>query len=502
MRTMSSDSRYTLDPADWSEFRAIAHTMVDDMVDYLSSVRERPAWQSPSPAARDFLSAPAPRAGRELADVYADFKQHILPYPTGNIHPRFWGWVIGTGTPVGMLAELLGGAMNSPVSGYDQAASLVEHQVLRWLAELLDFPPESTGLLTSGGTVANLIALLVARNLATGQQIRKTGVDIATGRMKVYASAAVHSWADRACDWVGLGSDSLRKVPVDARHRIKVDELAEMIRDDRARSMRPLCIIGTAGTVSCGATDDLHALADLAAAEKLWYHIDGAFGALAKLSPKYRHICDGLERADSIAFDLHKWTCMQYEQGVVLVRDPKAHLDSFAYTSSYLDTFRAGLAVNPIEFSSRGIQLSRGFRALKVWMQLSAYGADRIGAVIEQNIDDVQYLRSCIEREPRLELLGPADMNVCCFRYVPAQSGSSAAAGEPALSEAQLDALNTELLVRLHESGIAVPSNARIDGRFALRIANVNHRSRQEDFDTFINAVLKLGETLASAQNP
>lgn len=495
---MSDTSRHTLDPADWSEFRALAHSMIDDMVDYLSATRERPTWQSPSPATRDFLSAPAPRAGRDLAEVYADFKQHILPYPTGNIHPRFWGWVVGTGTPVGMLAELLGGAMNSPVSGYNQAASLVEHQVLRWLGELLDYPTDATGLLTSGGTVANLIALLVARNTATGQTVRTDGVNPAAaeqGRMTVYASAAVHSWADRACDWIGLGSSSLRKVPVDARHRIKVDELAKLIRNDRARGLNPICIIGTAGTVSCGATDDLNALADLAAAENLWYHIDGAFGALAKLSPKYRSICDGLERADSLAFDLHKWGSMQYEQGVVLVRDARAHLESFAYTSAYLDNFRAGLAVNPIEFSSRGIQLSRGFRALKVWMQLSAYGADRLGAIIEQNIEDAQYLRARIERERRLERLGPADLNVVCFRYVP--EPPPAAGGVAAMSTEQLDALNTELLVRLHESGIAVPSNARIDGRFAIRVANVNHRSRREDFDLLVDSVLKIGDQLA-----
>ena len=491
----STQPRATLDPADWSEFRAIAHTMLDDMVNYLSTVRDRPAWQSPSADARDFLSTSAPRAGRDLAAVYTDFKQHILPYPTGNIHPRFWGWVIGTGTPVGMLADLLGGAMNCPVSGYDQGASLVEHQVLHWLAELLDYPPEATGLLTSGGTVANLIGLLVARNHATDQRIRKDGVNRERdGQMTIYASTAVHGWADRSCDWVGLGGTALRKVPVNDRHQIKVDELARMIRDDRARGLRPICIIGTAGTVSCGATDDLNALADLAQTENLWYHVDGAFGALAKLSPKYRHIASGLERADSLAFDLHKWGYMQYEVGVVLVKDPKIHLDSFAYSSSYLDKFRGGIAINPIEFSSRGLQLSRGFRALKVWMQLSAYGTDRLGAVIEQNIDDVQYLKSRIQCEPRLELLGPADMNVCCFRYVP--EPPPAPPEKPTPSPEQLDALNTEILIRVQESGVAVPSNARIDGRFAIRVANVNHRSRREDFDVLVEAVLSAGEKL------
>lgn len=481
-----------LDPVDWEEFRALAHTMVDDMVDHLRSTRERPVWKKPSDEARAVMRSPVPRKGRDVAEVYCDFKQHILPYPVGNTHPRFWGWVIGTGTPVGVLADLLTGAMNTPVSGYDQAATLVEHQVLAWLAELLEMPAESTGVLVSGGTVANMIGLTVARDRAAGAggvDVRKAGVDPARhGALTVYGSTMTHSWADRSCDWLGIGESGLRKAPVDARHRVKVDELARMIRDDRAKGMTPACIIGTAGTVSCGATDDLNALADLAKAEGVWYHVDGAFGALAKLAPKHRGICDGMERADSVAFDLHKWGYMQYEAGVVLVRDAKAHSEAFAYASSYLDKFRGGPAVNPIEFSARGLQLSRGFRALKVWMNLSAYGSDLIGAAIEKNIDDVRYLKALIERVARLELVGPAEMNVLCFRYVVHGMGGP-----------ELDALNTELLVRLQESGVACPSNARIDGRFAIRVANTNHRTQREDFDTLVDAVLAIGDSLAAS---
>jgi glutamate/tyrosine decarboxylase-like PLP-dependent enzyme len=260
-----------------------------------------------------------------------------------------------------------------------------------------------------------------------------------------------------------------------------------MIREDRARGVLPACIIGTAGTVTCGATDDLNALADLAKAEDVWFHVDGAFGALAKLSPKYGAVCDGMERADSLAFDLHKWGYMQYEVGVVLVRDGKAHADAFAYSSSYLDKFRGGPAVNPIEFSERGLQLSRGFRALKVWMNLSHYGAERIGAAIEKNIDDVQYLKTRIASEPRLEQVGPGDMNVVCFRYV-----------ADGITPERLNALNTELLVQIQESGVAVPSNARVDGRFAIRVANTNHRTQRSDFDILIDTVLKTGASLES----
>lgn len=480
------ETRATLDPADWDEFRALGHTMLDDMVDFMSTIRERPVWQSPSAEARAALSAPLPRAGADPREAYATFQKAIQPFPTGNIHPRFWGWVMGNGTPVGFLADMLGSALNCHVSGYDQAAALVEHEVLRWLAELMDYPKDASGLLVSGGTMANLVGLTVARNHAGGSTLRRDGLrPEAGGALTVYGSTATHSWVGRCCDLLGLGEKAFRTVAVDARHRVRVDELAAAIRADRDRGLQPFCIIANAGTVACGATDDLHALADLARQEKLWLHVDGAFGALVKLSPKYRHVVDGLERADSIAFDLHKWGYMQYEIGAVLVRDAQAHADAFSFEASYLEKFRGGIAVNPIEFSSRGVQLSRGFRALRVWMHLSVYGSERIGRAIEQNIDDVAYLRERIGREPELEILGPAELNVLCFRYV-----------VPGAAPEALDAMNSELLVQVQESGVAVPSNARLDGKFGLRIANTNHRTVPSDFDLLVDTVLRFGRAL------
>ncbi|MEL7372651.1 MAG: pyridoxal-dependent decarboxylase, partial [Myxococcota bacterium] len=385
----------TLDPDDWEQIRSIGHVMLDDMFDYIRDVRERPAWQSPSEAARQAMASPLPRSGRSIREVYDQFKRSILPFPTGNIHPRFWGWVMGNGTPVGMLAELLGGAMNCHVSGYDQGATLVEHQVLRWLTELMDFPAGSTGLLVSGGTVANLIGVAVARNHVLGDEVRAEGV----GRSDVvlYCSEQTHGWIDRTAELLGLGRTAIHKIPVDTDHRLQLDVLKARIARDRSAGRQPLCVIGNAGTVACGATDDLEAIANLAAQENLWFHVDGAFGAMAKLSPQHRHIVDGLERADSVAFDLHKWGYMQYELGVVLFRDAKAHDAAFSFNPSYLDSFRGGIALNPTEFASKGIQLSRGFRALKAWMQLSTYGTDTIGNIIGQNIEQVAYLRRLID---------------------------------------------------------------------------------------------------------
>lgn len=476
----------TLDPTEWDELRQIGHQMLDDMIDHLRDVRSQPAWQSPSTEARTTLSSPVPRKGRPLGEVYKEFQQAILPYPTGNIHPRFWGWVMGNGTPVGMLADLLGGAMNCHVSGYDQAAALVEKQVLRWLAELVDFPAECTGLLVSGGTVANLLGLTVARNHALGQQVRTQGLE--GRRTTVYGSTQAHGWVQRSCDLLGVGEDAFRKIPVDDRHRVRVDLLAERISQDRHDGFQPLCIVGNAGTVACGATDDLHALADLARQENVWFHVDGAFGALVKLAPRFRHLADGLERADSVAFDLHKWGYMQYEQGVVLVRDGKRHRETFDFAPSYLEKFRGGIASDPTEFASKGIQLSRGFRALKVWMQLSTYGSDAMGRLIEQNVDHVTFLRELIDRSPRLEQIGPSEMNVVCFRYVP-----------EGIEGTQLDDFNAELLVRIQESGVAVPSNARIDGRFALRVAHTNHRTVPEDFELLVATIEDLAKSMTDS---
>jgi aromatic-L-amino-acid/L-tryptophan decarboxylase len=383
-RASRSADDHSLDPEDWNQFRALGHQMMDDMVDYLQTVRDRPAWQSPSDKARAYLKAALPRKGAHVTDVYRGFKEHILPYPTGNIHPRFWGWVMGTGTAVGLLSDLLGSAMNCHVSGYDQAATLEEHQVIEWLGELLDFPAGISGLLVSGGTVANLIGVATARNSLVGANIRQEGVDPhTTGQLVLYGSVATHGWLERSCDLLGLVSNAFRKVPVDSHDRIRVNDLAEMIRKDRRRGYRPVCIVGNAGTVATGATDHLNALADLARSENTWFHVDGAFGALAKLSPRYRHLVEGLERADSMAFDLHKWGYMQYETGAVLVRDGKMHEEAFSFAPSYLETFTGGIAVRPTEFASRGIQLSRGFRALRVWMSLSVYGTEKLGAAIE-----------------------------------------------------------------------------------------------------------------------
>jgi aromatic-L-amino-acid decarboxylase len=475
-----ADRKTDLDPADWDELRAQGHRMLDDMVDNLASLRERPLWQAPQAEARARYRTEPPWTPQPLAEVHAQFMADIAPFGSGNRHPGFMGWVQGGGTAVGMLAEMLAGGLDANLGGRDHMPIEVERQVVAWMAKLFGFPDDASGLFLTGTSLANLCAVLIARDRALGADVRHTGVhgDV---RLVAYASKGVHACIVRAMDMTGLGWDRLRLVETDDQYRISLPALEAAIAADRAAGLKPFLIVGTAGSVDVGAIDDLAGLADIAAREGAAFHVDGALGALGVLSPQVAPRLKGIERADSLALDFHKLGQVPYDAGFLLVRDAAAHKRTFTYSeAAYLRHAERGLAGGEWWPCDYGPDLSRGFRALKVWMSLKTYGLDALGAVIGRACELAQALAAQIEAQPELELLAPVALDIVCFAYRGAD--------------------NAAIVADLHEAGRVAPSTTTLGGRTAIRAAIVNHRTGPQDIEVLVEGVLALGRAQAGAK--
>ncbi|WP_229722623.1 pyridoxal phosphate-dependent decarboxylase family protein [Xylophilus rhododendri] len=478
---MSHTSAASLDPADWTQLRAQGHRMLDDMFDHLAGLRDKPVWQPIPDAVRGAFAEPMPSAPTPLAEAHQRFMRDVLPYSVGNTHPRFMGWVHGGGTAEGMLAEMLAAGLNANLGGRDQMPLELEKQMVRWMAELFGFPQTAGGLFVTGSSMANLVGVLVARTSALGGQSRKTGVERAGGgELVAYTSAAAHGCIAQAMSISGLGTDALRLVPVDADHRMDIVQLRAMVWADMAAGRRPFLIAGTAGTVDTGSVDDLNAIADVARTCGAWFHVDGAYGALGMLSPEVAPKLAGIERADSLALDFHKWGQVPYDAGFILVRDQADQLAAFATPAAYLSRHDRGLAAGSPWPCDLGPDLSRGFRALKTWFTLVSHGTDRMGAAITHSCELARHLQARVLAEPELEMLAPVALNIVNFRFR-AEDGQDA------------DALNTEIVADLHESGVAVPSTTRVKGQVAIRAAIVNHRTVASDIDMMVDAALAFG---------
>ncbi|MCA1436045.1 aspartate aminotransferase family protein [Bradyrhizobium sp. BRP20] len=473
--TQSSVANTPLDPQDWSEFRALAHRMLDETIDGIANVRARPVWRPIPDDVRAAFRADVPREASDLAEVYREFSEHVAPYATGNVHPGFMGWVHGGGTVVGMLAEMLAAGLNANLGGRDHMPIEVERQIVDWISRLFLFPESASGIFVTGTSMANLMAVLVARTTALGTLARQHGIGNDGALLTAYTSQAAHGCISRAMDIAGLGTDALRKIAVDADHRIDVAALRAQIAVDREVGFKPFLVVASAGTVDIGAIDDLRAIAALCREEGIWFHVDGAFGALAILSPELAPLLGGIELADSIALDFHKWGQVPYDAGFLLVRDGEQHRQAFAQPAAYLSREARGLAAGAVWPCDLGPDLSRGFRALKTWFTLKTFGTDRLGRAIARSCALAKYLEARVLAEPRLELLAPVNLNIVCFRY---RSG---------------DAVNREIVADVQESGIAAPSSTTLDGKFAIRAAIVNHRTEEADIDALIAAVLQFG---------
>ncbi len=481
---VASGSSETLDPQNWDEIRAQGHRMLDDMIDYVAGIRERPVWRPIPDEVRARFRAELPRQACDLGEVYQEFADFIAPYATGNVHPGFMGWVHGGGTAVGMLAEMLAAGLNANLGGRDHIPIEVERQIVEWTRAMFGFPSEASGIFVTGTSMANLMAVLVARTAALGQTVRQHGIGGEGALLTAYTSTAAHGCIAKAMDLAGFGSDALRSIGVDRSHRVDVAALRAQIARDRETGLKPFLVVGSAGTVDIGAIDDLQALSALCREENLWFHVDGAYGALGVLSPALAPRLAGLENADSIALDFHKWGQVPYDAGFLIVRDGQRHREAFSAPAAYLRRESRGLAAGSPWPCDLGPDLSRGFRALKTWFTLKTCGTEKLGAMITRTCALAGYLEARILEEPRLELLAPVQLNIVCFRYRAADAHSNA--------------LNGEIVSDVQESGTSAPSTTMLNGRLAIRAAIVNHRTDIVDIDALIAAVLEFGARRSS----
>lgn len=481
---MLKTSEASLDPENWQDFRQQGHRMLDDMLDYIENLRDRPVWQPIPSEVRAVFASPLPKLPGDLGEAHQTFMQDVLPFAIGNSHPGFMGWVHGGGNPVGMLAEMLAAGLNANLGGREQIPVEVERQLLRWVRDLFSFPETATGLFVTGTSMANLISVLVARTAALGRVVREEGLPDGH-RLTAYTSLSAHVSVAQALDMAGIGTHALRKIRLNSQFQMDVADLERRISEDKAMGMIPFMIAATAGTVDVGAIDPLQAIADIAKREGIWFHVDGAFGALGMLAGDIAPRLSGIERADSIAFDFHKWGQVPYDAGFVLVRDGDLHHNTFASPVAYLKRETRGMAAGspwPCDF---GPDLSRSFRALKTWFTLQVYGSEKLGSVISNTCALAQYLRQHVEDNPKLELLAPVALNIVCFRY---------RCDEP-------DRVNADIVIALQESGIVAPSSTTISGHFSIRAAIVNHRTETRDIDALIEATLLFGDKIINKIN-
>ncbi len=480
-------TRFDLTP---DELRRLGRLAAEIVARQRQALEGRPVFGKVGDA-RSLFDEPLPEEASPLEEVLAFVEREILARPFGNSHPRFFAFINATADPVGVVADFLAASMNPNCWGGDHAAVHVEERVMRWLAEILGLPPSSEGILTSGGSMANFTALAAARRAKTPWNVREEGAAAAgQPRLVVYASDQVHNCVDKSVDLLGLGLRQLRKIASDDRFQIRLDLLRDAIAADRRSGLLPAIVVGNAGTVNTGAIDPLAELAELCEREGLWFHADGAYGALATISPKLRPLFAGIERADSVAADPHKWLYVPYQAGATLVREPGRLADTFRRPAEYLLHDAESPVLGPVAFNDRGPELSRGFRALKVYMGLKVHGRRGYAEAIERDCALAQHLAAGVDAHPDFERLAEPVLSIVNFRYRPAAGN---------LAGATLDALNQRIVNRLVGDGGFFLAPTRLKGSASMRVCIVNFRTTEADLDALLREASRIGRELSSS---
>lgn len=427
--------------------------------------------------------------GEPLEKLLAECRT-VIDLSRHNGHPRFFGYVASPSTPIGAYADLIGSAFNPNLTCWRSApgGTEIEKIVVRWLGSLIDYDTNSRGLLTSGGSMANMIALLAASRRRTGYDVSSRGLWNSGSPLTLYVSDEVHMSVPKAADILGFGRDNVRTIKCDDNLRMNVESLRLSIQDDLTKGLRPFCVVASAGTVGTGAIDPLNDIADVAREFGLWFHVDGAYGAPAVLDHDKKHLFRGMERADSLSLDPHKWLYVPVDAGCLLFRDDEVFRGTFSSQDAEYIKRHGYSDDEAFAFWDYGVELSRRFRALKVWLTLRYYGTKKIAAAISDDMKLAAYLGELVNEAEDFELLSPVELSICCFRYVPKEFRRQTGADATSINE-QLNLLNARIMNMVQTGGRAYLSNASVQGRFALRACITNFRTTKADIEETVEIV-------------
>jgi aromatic-L-amino-acid/L-tryptophan decarboxylase len=456
--------------------------------EYMTTVAERPVRaENHAGKTTQSIDAELSAEGLPLDQLLAECRT-IMDLSRHNGHPRFFGYVASPSTPIGAYGDLIASALNANITCWRSgpAGTELERMVVRWLGSLIGYDQQAKGLLTSGGSMANMIALLIANRRKSGADTSRRGLWNSGAPMTIYASEEVHMSIPKAADILGFGRDHVRTIACDERQRMRVDLLRPRIEADVREGLRPFCVVGSAGTVNTGVVDPLNEIANIAAEFDLWFHVDGAYGAPGVLDQRKKDLFAGLERANSVSLDPHKWLYVPVDAGCLLFRDAGAAMAAFSTEDADYIKTHGYSDDEAFAFWDYGVELSRRFRALKVWLTLQYYGTRRIAEAIGEDISLAEYLGEVVSKADDFELLAPVELSICCFRFVP----------ERGMSDTELNQLNERIMALVQKGGRAYVSNATVNGRFALRACITNFRTTKADIDETVEAIRDAAKSL------
>jgi aromatic-L-amino-acid/L-tryptophan decarboxylase len=497
------------------EIRRIGRDAIELIASYYDSIRLLPVYpDTTARASRARLAQALPETGVDFDQLLDLFREAILPLNRHNGHPRFFGYVASPGTAVASIADMLASALNANVTSWRSApaSAEVERLAIDWIKQILGFPADAAGLFVSGGSMANFSALAAARSVKAPRRASVDGLNSLGQAMRIYMSEEGHHSITKAASLLGIGSGNVRMVRLDDRFRIDVDDLRQKIEEDLRDGHLPFCVVANAGTVSTGAFDPLAEVAQVARHHNLWLHVDASYGGFAVMAQSARHLFERIEEADSISLDPHKWLYLPIDCGCVLYKDGAAARAAFSHTAEYTRV----LERDPDEafaFWDYGPELSRRFRALKVWMMFKHVGTRALGQAIERNMACARYFAALVKASEDFQMLAPVELSIFCFRYVPRdlkheleresdeqERGEQERGGRAKAINRELDDLNERVMTELQREGDAYLSNARVRGRFSLRGCVLNYRTTERDMEILLEDVRRVAERLKPVQ--